>query len=36
VAPTLHTRTQLAVVEAFLGPRVVETEEAPGVFRFSA
>ena len=33
-APTMHTRTQLAVVERFLGPVVRPTEEAPGRWRF--
>jgi RNA 3'-terminal phosphate cyclase (ATP) len=36
VTPTLHTRTQLAVIEAFLGRRVAVTEEAPGIWRFAA
>ena len=32
--PTMHTRTQLAVVERFLGPVVSAVEGAPGLWRF--
>jgi RNA 3'-terminal phosphate cyclase (ATP) len=35
-APSLHTRTQLAVVPRFLGPVVRGEEQAPGHWRFIA
>lgn len=35
MAPTLHARTQLSVIERFIGPVVRATEEAPGRWRFT-